>query len=185
MKGIRSDGSHSNYNGAAVTGVAKKEAKWRVEVVQQAAKLDAECFGVQPPAVGPWQRALQSAGGVRPLVFGQYGEFGEGLEKLLDELAVLGAPQAAERYLLESSVAAVGVQKRLLRQRLVCCVAQAQADVLLSRLHYCLPGWGAAEQRRRRAERGEWQEAARARGLAWDERGTDSSEFEEPRGAYH
>ena len=62
---------------------------------------------------------------------------------------------------------------------------QAQADVLLSRLHYCLPGWGAAEQRRRRAERGEWQEAARARGLAWDERGTDSSEFEEPRGAYH
>ena len=185
VKGIRSDGSHSNYNGAAVTGVAKKEAKWRVEVVQQAAKLDAECFGVQPPAVGPWQRALQSAGGVRPLVFGQYGEFGEGLEKLLDELAVLGAPQAAERYLLESSVAAVGVQKRLLRQRLVCCVAQAQADVLLSRLHYCLPGWGAAEQRRRRAERGEWQEAARARGLAWDERGTDSSEFEEPRGAYH
>ena len=69
--------------------------------------------------------------------------------------------------------------------KFVCCVAQAQADVLLSRLHYCLPGWGAAEQRRRRAERGEWQEAARARGLAWDERGTDSSEFEEPRGAYH
>ena len=185
VKGIRSDSTHSNYNGAAVTGVAKKEAKWRVEVVQQAAKLDAECFGVQPPAVGPWQRALQSAGGVRPLVFGQYGEFGEGLEKLLDELAVLGAPQAAERYLLESSVAAVGVQKRLLRQWLVCCVAQAQADVLLSRLHYCLPGGGAAEQRRRRAERGEWQEAARARGLAWDERGTDSSEFEEPRGTYH
>ena len=30
----------------------------------------------------------------------------------------------------------------------MCCVAQAQADVLLSRLHYCLPGWGAAEQRR-------------------------------------
>ena len=25
----------------------------------------------------------------------------------------------------------------------------------------------------------------RARGLAWDERGTDSSEFEEPRGAHH
>ena len=78
------------------------------------------------------------------------------------------------------------MQKRLLRQRLVCCVAQAQqADVLLKRLHYCLPGWGAAAERRRRAERGEWQEAARARGLAWDERGTDSSEFEGPRGAYH
>ena len=43
------------------------------------ADLDAECFGVQPRAVGPSQRALQAAGGVRPLVSGQYGEFGGGL----------------------------------------------------------------------------------------------------------
>ena len=69
------------HNGAAVTGVAKKEERWWVEVQRRAVDLDAECFGVQPPAVGPWQRALQAA-------------------------------------------------KRLLRQRLVCCVAQAQADVL-------------------------------------------------------
>eukprot|EP00935_MAST-01C_sp_MAST-1C-sp1_P000404 g404.t1 len=82
----------------------------------------------------------RAAGGVRPLVFGQYGEFGSGLQTLLDELALAGAAEAAERYLLESSVAAAAVQKRLLRQRLVCCVAQAQADVLLSRLHLCLPG---------------------------------------------
>ena len=123
---------------------------------------------------------------VRPLVFGQYGEFGDVLEALLDDLAVGGADAAAERYLLESSVAAVGVQKRLLRQRLVCCVAQAQAPdaVLLSRLHFCLPGWRAAERRRRRAERSQWQEAARARGLEWDERGTDSSGFDEPQGAH-
>ena len=72
VKGIRSDSTHSNYNGAPVTGVAKKEERWRVEVQRRAVDLDAECFGVQPPAVGPWQRALQAAGGVRPLVFGQY-----------------------------------------------------------------------------------------------------------------
>ena len=91
----------------------------------------------------------------------------------------------AERYLLESSVAAAAVQKRLLRQRLVCCVAQAQADVLLSRLHLCLPGWRAAAGRRRRAEQQfDWQEAARARGLAWDGRGTDSADFDEPQGAH-
>ena len=105
--------------------------------------------------------------------------------RLLDELALAGAAEAAERYLLESSVAAAAVQKRLLRQRLVCCVAQAQADVLLSRLHLCLPGWRAAEGRRRRAEQQfEWQEAARARGLEWDARGTDSSDFDEPQGAH-
>ena len=64
-------------------------------------------------------------------------------------------------------------------------LSAAQADVLLSRLHLCLPGWRAAEGRRRRAEQQfEWQEAARARGLAWDERGTDSSDFDEPQGAH-
>ena len=107
-------------------------------------------------------------------------------QTLLDEITLAGATEAAERHLLESSVAAAAVQKRLLRQRLVCCVAQAQADpVLLSRLHLCLPGWRAAEGRRRRAEQHfEWQEAARARGLEWDERGTDSSDFDEPQGAH-
>ena len=122
---------------------------------------------------------------MRPLVLGQYGEFGSGLQTLLDELALAGAAEAAERYLLESSAAAAAVQKRLLRQRLVCCVAQAQADVLLSRLHLGLPGWRAAEGRRRRAEQQfEWQEAARARGLEWDGRGSDSSDFDEPQGAH-
>ena len=49
----------------------------------------------------------------------------------------------------------------------------------------CLPGWRAAEGRRRRAEqRFDWQEAARARGLEWDARGTDSSDFDEPQGAH-
>ena len=48
-----------------------------------------------------------------------------------------------------------------------------------------LLGWRAAAGRRRRAEQQfEWQEAARARGLAWDERGTDSSDFDEPQGAH-
>ena len=46
------------------SGVAKKEERWRVEVQRRAVDLGAECFGVQPPAVGPWQRALHAAGGV-------------------------------------------------------------------------------------------------------------------------
>ena len=45
----------------------------------------------EPPVMGSWQRALQAAGGVRPLVFGQYGEFGGGLQTLLDELALAAA----------------------------------------------------------------------------------------------
>jgi hypothetical protein len=41
-----------------------------------------------------------------------------------------------------------GVQLRLLRQRVVMTAQKAQADVLLHRLHYALPGWDAAAERR-------------------------------------
>jgi hypothetical protein len=39
------------------------------------------------------------------------------------------------------------VQLRLLRQRVV-TAQKAQANVLLNRLHYALPGWDAAAERR-------------------------------------
>ena len=67
---------------------------------------------------------------------------------LIDTLAVKGCDQAADHYLLDVGPAAASVQKRLLRQRVTCCVARAQAGVLLRRLKFALPGWAAAESRR-------------------------------------
>ena len=156
LKGIRSDGSHSNYNGAAVTGVEKRAAKWLVELQNKAVRLDREVFGVQQPALGPFQRRLQEIGGIEPLVFGQYGELSESFEGLIDTLAVKGCDQAADHYLLDVGPGAASVQKRLLRQRVNCCVARAQAGVLLRRLKFALPGWAQAEERRRK----EWREQA-------------------------
>ena len=163
LKGIRSDGSHSNYNGAAVTGVEKRAAKWLVELQNKAVRLDREVFGVQQPALGPFQRRLQEIGGIEPLVFGQYGELSESFEGLIDTLAVKGCDQAADHYLLDVGPGAASVQKRLLRQRVNCCVARAQAGVLLRRLKFALPGWTAAESRRRAWERESAQRAAQAR----------------------
>ena len=45
-----------------------------------------------------------------------------------------------------------------LRQRVHCCVARAQAGVLLSRLKFALPGWAQAERRRP-----DWREQAAQR----------------------
>jgi hypothetical protein len=56
------------------------------------------------------------------------------------------------------------VQLRLLRQRVVMTAQKAQADVLLHRLHYALPGWDAVLEERRGAQ-GEFHSAAQAR--AW------------------
>jgi hypothetical protein len=80
LKGIRSDRSHANCNGAQVTGVEKRGVKIPIEIQKQAVDLlvwiwsDEKMFGVAAPAVGPWQRQLNELGGVKPLAFGQYGE---------------------------------------------------------------------------------------------------------------
>jgi hypothetical protein len=55
------------------------------------------------------------------------------------------------------------VQLRLLRQRVVMTAQKAQADVLLHHLHYALPVWDAAAERRDAQD--ELHSAAQAR--AW------------------
>ena len=57
LKGIRSDRSHSNYNGAQVTGVEKRGVKIPMEIQKQAVDLDEKLFGVAAPAVGPCMAA--------------------------------------------------------------------------------------------------------------------------------
>ena len=99
-----------------------------------------------------------------PLVFGQYGELSGSFEALIDTLAVRVCDQAAERDLLDVGPGAAAVQKRLaLRQRVSCCVARAQAGVLLRRLKFALPGWTEAESRRGASAQKSSQRAAQAR----------------------
>jgi hypothetical protein len=86
------------------------------------------------------------------------------IEQLLDQLAEEGADEAAKRYLIPNRAVAKGVQLRMLRQRVVMTAQKAQADVLLHRLHYALPGWGAAAERRDAQD--ELHSAARARARA-------------------
>ena len=177
LKGIRRDGSRSNYSGAAVTGVEKRAVAWQLELQKKVERLDEKIFHVQGPAAGPFQRRLQEIGGVKPLVFGQFGELSDGLEVLLDDIAARGADQAAARYLLREGPGAVAVQKRLLRQRVACCVARAQAGVLLQRLKFALPGWASAEGRRREeAEQEARQRAEQARAFS-GERHSEEGDF--------
>jgi hypothetical protein len=63
LKGMRSDRSHSNYNGAQVTGAKKREMEIPIEIQKQAVDLDEKMFGVAAPAVGPWPRQLNELGG--------------------------------------------------------------------------------------------------------------------------
>jgi hypothetical protein len=55
------------------TGVAKKELGIDNLMVEKAAKLDRDTFGVAV-GQGPWQRRLEEIRGIKPLAFGQFGE---------------------------------------------------------------------------------------------------------------
>jgi hypothetical protein len=177
LKGIRRSDyhSHSSCNGAQVTGVEKREMKIPIEIQKQAVDLDEKMFGVAAPAVGPWQRQLNELGGVepKPLAASVRGELGPGFEQLLGQLAEEGANEAAKRYLIPNRVVAKGVQLRLLRQRVVMAAQKAQADgcAKKNRLHYALPGWNAAVERRDAQD--ELHSATHARAWAGGDFGAD------------
>ena len=152
-----------------------------MELRDKVVRLDGKVFGVQQPALGPFQRRLQEIGGIAPLVFGQYGELSGSFEELIDTLAVKGCDQAAEHYLLDVGSGAAAVQKRLLRQRVNCCVARAQAGVLLRRLKFALPGWAQAETRRKAWERAQFaQRAEQARAYSGEGRHSEEWGFSFP-----
>jgi hypothetical protein len=78
------DSSRTNYNGVGCvrstgfsTGVAKKELSIANLMVEKAAKLDRDTFGVAV-GEGPWQRRLEEIGGIKPLAFGLACKFAAG-----------------------------------------------------------------------------------------------------------
>jgi hypothetical protein len=161
LKGIRVDSSRTNYSGGvrstgfSATGVAKKELGIAnlVVVVEKAAKLDRDTFGVAV-GQGQRQRRLEEIGGINPLAFGQFGEMGPGLEALLASIAkreTTGADEMADRYLIENRERGGSrVQMFHMRQRWGAAVWRAQTQVLLPWwAEVCsIPGWEEAESRR-------------------------------------
>ena len=109
----------------------------------------------RPANPGPLVSAYDSFGGVTPIVFGYQAEASDGACDLIKALAEAWAPDLAERYVIDSAEAAVGVATDLLREEFGAAVFKAQATVLLDRLRYCMPGHEEAEVRRH-TQRKQW-----------------------------
>ena len=136
------------------------------EHIGRLAGVDERLYGVQPGPLahghrtrpanpGPLVSAYDSFGGVTPIVFGYQAEASDGACDLIKALAEAWAPDLAERYVIDSAEAAVGVATDLLREEFGAAVFKAQATVLLDRLRYCMPGHEEAEVRRH-TQRKQW-----------------------------
>ena len=102
----------------------------------------------RPSHPGPLVRAYDGMGGVAtPIVFGYQAEASEGACDLIKSLAEAWAPDLAERYVIDSAEAAVGIATDLLREEFGAAVFTAQATVLLDRIKYCMRGQEAAARR--------------------------------------
>jgi hypothetical protein len=73
LKGMRSDRSHSNYNGAQVTGVEKRGVKIPMEIQKQAVDLDEKmsrvrgCTGGGAVAAAAQRAGRGESAGLRPV----------------------------------------------------------------------------------------------------------------------
>ena len=110
LKGIHSDSTHTNHNGArrraVVTGVENREINIPLVIQKQAVKLNEDIFYVWlRRRWGRGSSGSTSSGGVKSLAFGQYGELGPGLEELLDTTAAGASETADERYLINRHLA--------------------------------------------------------------------------------
>ena len=99
-------------------------------------KRPASSLVSRPANPGPLVSAYDSFGGVTPIVFGYQAEASDGACDLIKALAEAWAPDLAERYVIDSAEAAVGVATDLLREEIGAAVFKAQAAVLLDRLRY-------------------------------------------------
>ena len=82
----------------------KRAAKWLVELQNKAVRLDREVFGVQQPALGPFQRRLQPEIGAASSRWSSVSTASSAKassEGLIDTLAVKGCDQVADHYLLD------------------------------------------------------------------------------------
>ena len=133
------------------TGVHKRALEVEREHIGRLAGVDERLYGVQPGPLahghrtrpanpGPLVSAYDSFGGVTPIVFGYQAEASDGACDLIKALAEAWAPDLAERYVIDSAEAAVGVATDLLREEIGAAVFKAQATILLDRLRYCMPG---------------------------------------------
>ena len=118
----------SGVRGGA-TGVHKRALEVEREHIGRLAGVDERLYGVQPGPLahghrtrpanpGPLVSAYDSFGGVTPIVFGYQAEASDGACDLIKALAEAWAPDLAERYVIDSAEAAVGVATDLLREEI-------------------------------------------------------------------
>ena len=151
----------------AVVGVHKRALEVEREHVGRLAGVDEQLYGVPPGPLahghrtrpshpGPLVRAYDGMGGVTPIVFGYQAEASEGACDLIKSLAEAWAPDLADRYVIDSAEAAVGIATDWLRKEFGAAVFMAQATAILDRIKYCMRGHEAAPEVRRYTQRARW-----------------------------
>ena len=143
--------------------VARRARALPAEYATKARHVDRRYCDTPVGVVGPVEAILQTYEPVRGIVFGAWAEASPATNKLLSQMAKIGAQRHWRSMRCEDPVAATGVFAWLLRRRWGLTMLRENARLKLDRLEFV--GRGALAASRRRAGAAE-AHAARQRALA-------------------
>ena len=163
-------GSTYTLSGAWDVSAGRQRAvAWRASRIQadrerDARKVDAKYNGTADGVDGPVLQRLRTFGPIVGLVVGHFGEWSDGLERLLSAAAEAAAPRMRALFGSRSNVDSRGRCAWLFRREVAWATLNANARLKLERAGFV--AWDARSAAARREERAR-QEHARRATVAW------------------
>ena len=159
----RGDGTHCVLTGHR-RAVHTRARKIQGERVNDARRIDARFCGTQPGDDGPVLGRLRSFGPIVGLVVGHFGEWNDGLERLVSLACDDAAPRMRALFGARSERDSRGRCAWLFRREVAWAVLNANAKLKIERAEFV--GWDARTARARHAEEAR-REHARRQTCAW------------------
>ena len=159
----RGNGTHCVLTGHR-RAVHTRAGKIQGERVNDARRIDARFCGTQPGDDGPVLDRLRSFGPIVGLVVGHFGEWNDGLERLVSLACDDAAPRMRALFGARSERDSRGRCAWLFRREVAWAVLNANAKLKIERAEFV--GWDARTARARHAEEAR-REHARRQTCAW------------------
>jgi hypothetical protein len=136
---------------AAGYAVERRAAQMPAEYIRKARAVDAKYNATVTGTVGPMEAALQSYGGVAPLVAGHFGEINKGFDKLLGDAAELGVQQLQNALYTKTADQARAVLLWQLRRKMLAAICRANLNCMQGLMVHLGTSGATAQSHARRA----------------------------------
>ena len=126
------------YQNSTSRGTDRKDASIEPEYLRDLKRADAECFGTQDGTDGPLVSRLKAFGGINGIVVGHVNEGNKGIHELIGAIGRAAAFKDGNNLGLSAAdtMQLIGPNSWFAKRVIGTTIARANAELLLSRLHF-------------------------------------------------